>query len=108
MNDEIHGDSLPLEPVWGIRLPLFPEWEAAQRAKFAGKPKGRNPCIALYGRGPEGAICGECVHLKRVRYHTRQYPKCGLRTETHGAGTDHRVKWPTCGRFEAKGEGAAS
>lgn len=25
---------------------------------------GPNPCIALFGEGPEGAHCGGCVHLE--------------------------------------------
>lgn len=62
------------------------------------KPPRRNPCLKLYGLGPEGARCGTCKHLVRFRRGGTWY-KCDLRTMTHGANTDHRVRWPACGRY---------
>jgi hypothetical protein len=58
-----------------------------------------NPCIALYGPGPEGQTCKGCRHLF-AHGHERAYWKCDLRTFSRGRATDHRVGWPACGRFE--------
>lgn len=66
------------------------------------KKKKVNPCIALYGNGPEGVKCGTCVHLYVKRYANKYY-KCGLRT-SGGLATDHRVNWPACGKYEEAGE----
>ena len=63
---------------------------------------GDNPCIAKYGQGPVGKQCKECVHLIRVGGHARDYRKCDLRRITQGKGSDHKVSWPACGRFEKR------
>lgn len=63
-----------------------------------------NPCIALYGPGP-GNSCRGCIHLRYLPYHDKKYWKCDLRKLTHGSGSDHKVGWPACGRYEQrKGE----
>ena len=64
------------------------------------KIKG-NPCLALYGQGPEGKTCKGCVHLV-YRGARRSYLKCDLLKITHGAGTDHKASWPACGKYEEK------
>lgn len=74
---------------------LFALPEAAPEAPV----RKTNPCLLVYGPGPEGAICWDCEHLFRRGYHTRHYLKCDLRKETRGAGSDHRARWPACGRF---------
>ena len=48
------------------------------------------------GSGPAGETCGTCANLVRVRYHDKQYFKCGLVTMTHGPGTDIRLKDAAC------------
>ena len=60
--------------------------------------KGSNPCVKLYGPGPDGMRCKECKLLFR---HTmsKTYFKCDLRGFTRGEGTDHKANWPACGRF---------
>ena len=60
-----------------------------------------NPCVALYGPGPDGAKCRDCALLAGIRHDTTWY-KCRLRKNTHGAATDHKVRWPACGRFERR------
>lgn len=67
----LHGPPLPVEP---------------------------NPCIAVYGPGPEGARCKGCEHLYVVRY-AGTYYKCDLRENTRGRATDHRTGWRACGRY---------
>lgn len=58
-----------------------------------------NPMVRAHGPGPDGAICGDCRHLYAKRY-SRTYHKCELRGDTNGPATDHRVRWPACGRYE--------
>jgi len=60
-----------------------------------------NPCVRLFGPGPEGAICKSCRHL-RSHWTARRFYKCELRTFSHGPATDHKVSWPACGRYEPK------
>lgn len=58
-----------------------------------------NPLLITFGRGPDGQACGVCVHLLR----SGRYFKCALRGKpTHGSATDHRAKWPACGKFEVR------
>jgi len=59
-----------------------------------------NPCLAAFGLGVEGRRCGGCFHLYRVGGVAGRFYKCDLRRVTSGAATDHRVRWPACGRFE--------
>jgi hypothetical protein len=61
-----------------------------------------NPMIAYFGRGPDGTRCKTCVHCRYPDGYGRRYYKCDLRRLTHGAATDHRVRWPACGRYEEK------
>ena len=43
-----------------------------------------------------GARCGNCAHLRRLRYHGATYQKCRLGPVSHGTATDVRMKWPGC------------
>ena len=65
--------------------------------------KGENPCIALYGKGPEDKKCGECALLVGIA-HSRTFYKCRLRKNTNGPASDHKRKYPACGRFEQRTE----
>lgn len=56
-----------------------------------------NPCVKVYGPGPEGARCKTCALLVR----NGRYAKCRLRRISHGAATDHRVYHPACGKYQA-------
>lgn len=58
-----------------------------------------NPCVRLWGPGPEGAKCKTCVHLFGRRY-GKTYYKCDLRRDSACAATDHRVGWRACGKYE--------
>ena len=66
----------------------------------AALPKQLRAMHAVYGRDPEERRCGDCANLRRYRYHNKNYHKCALYGETHGAGTDWRRKWQACGKFE--------
>jgi len=87
-------------------------WGWTDEGEFTAPPKKSkkpafaekvNPCLAVYGAGPEGAKCGTCVHLVKA-YYSKVYYKCDLRELSHSATTDHRVRWPACGKYE-EGEG---
>lgn len=62
-----------------------------------------NPCVRLFGKGPEGATCKTCTHLVRMLYgHT--VLKCDERGDlTHGPKTDQRSRWNACAKYH-KGE----
>ena len=57
-----------------------------------------NPCLIEFGEGPMYKQCRDCAHMVANRQ-SAVYWKCDLRKNTHGAGPDHRVKWPACARF---------
>ena len=76
--------------LWGDSLPPTP-------------PPARktNPCVAVYGPGPPDKHCTDCTHLRR-KQRDKIYIKCDLRKFTNGPGTDHKVMWPTCAKFNAR------
>ena len=63
-----------------------------------------NPCVRLWGLGPEGEKCKTCDRLNVRCYGDHRYYKCALRKETAGPGTDHRVGWRACAKWEARDE----
>lgn len=58
-----------------------------------------NPCVRKYGEGPAGKKCKDCRHLIAKRY-SKTYYKCTFRGDTNGPGTDHRVSWQACAKWE--------
>ena len=73
---------------------------------IAVKPKSTNPCVDLYGPGPEAQACKGCVHLRYAieRNPNARHWKCDLRKLTHGPATDHKVNWPSCSKYERRTE----
>lgn len=88
-------------PKWSDPPPrnLFPEWLAAHAA--AAVPYSLQVMRLRYGPPPRGVICKTCCHLQARRVH-RTYYKCDRFGETHGAGTDWRIRWPGCGGYEVQ------
>ena len=86
-------------------MSLFPpEVVAALEARAVaarGGLKDPNPCIRVYGFGPEGKRCASCAHLANVSF-AKTYHKCRLRGVTANPKTDHRVRWPACGQYKEK------
>lgn len=84
---------------------LFEEWDTqavpVAPTLIAAPKKLGNPCIALYGEGPDDKLCKDCGHMVAKRL-GKVYWKCDQRKVTSGAGTDHRRGWPTCARFEQR------
>lgn len=60
-----------------------------------------NPVVRLYGPGPEGARCKTCRHLY-CREFANRYWKCPYHGDTRGPGTDHRVNWNACAKYEER------
>lgn len=79
---------------------LFGEQEPAKIKNLKSKSGSLtiNPCIAVYGKGPEGTRCKSCSHLFAKNF-GKKYYKCDLRKCSGGPYTDHRVNFPTCGKF---------
>jgi hypothetical protein len=93
------------------QLSLFdlPEAPASQPAALPEKPvkvarDEPNPCIALYGPGPAGQTCQGCQQLAAIAVNKTFY-KCRLRKNTRGPGSDHRMRWPACAKFEQRPTG---
>lgn len=73
--------------------PVFPN-EPLRAANLTA-----NPMTLLNGLTPS-RICRDCDHLIwHNPGHGHNFYKCDLRKITSGAATDHRVRWPACGRF---------
>jgi hypothetical protein len=58
---------------------------------------------ATYGTNP-GERCGTCRHLVCKHYNKRYY-KCDQTRQSNGPGTDWRVSWDACGRWEPREDG---
>jgi hypothetical protein len=83
-----------------ISLPLTTEQNAWFNDAMREKPS-QNPCVALFGTGPDGMLCRQCDCLFEHRA-GRKFFKCQRRTFTCGPGSDHRANWPACGKFTPK------
>lgn len=68
-------------------------------------PVEPNPCVLLYGPGPEGARCKSCMRLLRYGRQGKRWYKCPLRRSSvnhvrlGAASTDQRVNWKACSQF---------
>jgi hypothetical protein len=69
-------------------------------ARIDPRPRRLRDMHDAYGRDPQHT-CGQCKHLIARKF-ARTYYKCDLTRTTMGPGTDWRLGWEACGRFEAK------
>ena len=60
--------------------------------------QGRHPATKM-PLAENGETCGSCGNSERLAYHTRGYWKCRLMPDTHGPGSDIRLKWPACTKW---------
>lgn len=58
----------------------------------------KNPMVRAFGFGPVDKRCKHCSHLLKKQW-AGTYYKCDLRINTNGPGTDHRVNWLSCSKF---------
>lgn len=76
------------------QLELFGEHEMDR------KLQSPNPMVRAFGFGPAEKNCQTCLHLVIHQPGQNRYYKCRLRGITNGPATDHRVRWPACGKYE--------
>lgn len=81
--------------LFGWDEPMKPTGKAKR-----GQAKGN---AAPIGSGPAGETCKSCQH-SYCRSFAKNYWKCGLVPATGGPGSDIRLKWAACSRWEAKQE----
>lgn len=101
MNKLVFGQPIPHEMLaaTGLYLPSRGPSGTKVRRSYAMKANP-NPCLLMYGAGPDGVICKRCVHLFR-QGGNKTFCKCKLRGKaTHGPATDHYANWPACGKYE--------
>lgn len=96
----IFGQPIPREMLTASGLRREDRmWGHTVKKSHAMKAKA-NPCIRMYGPGPENTICKKCVHLNRHAGGNKSFLKCTLRGKpTHGPATDHYANWPACANY---------
>lgn len=80
----------------------MPQLAGFEVATIDPRPMRLRQMHAAYGRDPEHT-CGQCKHLVARKF-GRTYYKCDLTRQTAGPGTDWRVSWEACGKFEMSEE----
>lgn len=91
------GDALPPEQPIEKTKPL----RHMTNAQILVHRSKDNPCVRVFGAGPNGKQCKTCIHLYTQGNVQGTYYKCKKRgTPTGGPGTDHRVRWPACAKYE--------
>ena len=68
-----------------------------RKGKRKTLPKGN---AAPIGSGPDCETCGSCKYAYRSGSPRKVYYKCRLVQPTIGIGTDIRLKWAACSRWE--------
>ena len=84
--------------------PEPPEPRPLTNKQKLGRKSKTNPCIDVWGPGPEGKQCGTCAFFAKGVYQATMLYKCKKRGMTHGAGTDHKVRYPACAKYEERQE----
>jgi hypothetical protein len=87
-----------IEPV---EIPPIPQEAKAKLVRVGAKS---NPAVEVWGAGPVGVTCATCLYLTRMRNNSWTGYKCQKRGISHGAGTDHRLKWQACSKYEKESE----
>lgn len=75
-------------------------WNQPLGAAKAKRGQARGNAAPI-GSGPAGETCGSCVHCYSPPAF-RTFYKCRLVKPTHGPGTDIRLKWAACARWQSK------
>lgn len=63
-------------------------------------PATKMPLLPTDRQPYDGARCGNCKHAQLHSNGNRAWWKCGLVPVTSGPGTDIRLKWPACVKWE--------
>ena len=76
------------------------EWFEKQFNKPENKlPQRIKTMHTRYGIN-ENENCCDCIHFYKLGGYAGTYYKCDLTSMTHGSGTDWRINWTACGKFE--------
>lgn len=81
---------------------LFPDWVESRKADEI-YPQQIREMWGLYGKA-EGKTCGTCANCVHTGRKSHGYYRCKLTKWTHGPGSDWRLKWPACKKWEGKSE----
>lgn len=76
--------------LFGWDLPMQPKGKRNDAARGNAAP---------IGSGPQGETCKTCIHAV-CRTYSKRYWKCDLVKATCGPGSDIRLKWAACSRWE--------
>ncbi len=85
------------------QLSLFSDEEIEliiQMDPLAPFKKHENPMVRKFGPGVEGTNCKNCTFVYRKGWGNYTWIKCKLRGDSNGQGTDHRLKWQSCSKYE--------
>ena len=89
--------------LFGFDVPIDGSNSSSVRKKqhFWSDPLYNNPMVRAYGEYLKDVRlrCMDCNHLY-VKRLSKNYYKCAYRGNTGGPGTDHRVRWAACAKFE--------
>lgn len=92
---------LPLGEIKPRSAPLSRDRRRTVRRRQALEA-GMHPLIGL-PLADNGETCGSCNHHRALRHNRRVYHKCALVGDSRGPGTDLRIGWPACVRWDAAG-----
>lgn len=106
MVTEVEAVEAALFDLDGNGLPKPTADQAQAMRQMATMKHGRHPFgLPLHvdaapadDRSAKGLRCRHCIHVKK---NYRGYLKCAISTINHGPGTDLRLWWPACEKWEA-------
>lgn len=61
-----------------------------------------NPCVRAFGLKGSGIKCKDCIFLYSHKPSMKKYYKCEKRDFTLGPGSDHRLKWDACSKYQPR------
>lgn len=78
-------------------------WDQPMKPAIKAKRGQAKGSAAPIGSGPKGETCKTCQHAY-CRKFAKTYWKCALVKATGGPGSDIRLQWAACSRWQAKQE----
>jgi len=88
---DLFGDTITLDKALGVK-----------ERKTADRRIGYLATPSPIGSAQTDETCKTCQHSYKRAGGTKSYWKCGLMKPSHGKGTDIRLRWAACSRWEAK------
>lgn len=98
-----------IDPAWiaAHTVEVLPEKIAAMHRRYGAYPVGDLTVGPILQESPKRPkeVCGHCVFFV-VHQMGGKYFKCSKNRITHGPGTDWRFRFPACGLFQRRTNGA--